>query len=63
MIQDLMEKYHIDSKHSFMVGDKVIDGEAGRDAGIQGILVRHAHSREFPFFKTLLDFANSLKKE
>lgn len=63
MIRGLMEKYHIEPEHSFMVGDKLIDAEAGRDAGIKGILVRHAHSSEFPFFKTLLEFAHSLKKE
>jgi D-glycero-D-manno-heptose 1,7-bisphosphate phosphatase len=62
MIRDLIEKYHIDSKQSYMVGDKVIDGEAGRDAGVQSILVRHGNSHEFPHFKTLLEFANSLKK-
>jgi UDP-N-acetylmuramoyl-tripeptide--D-alanyl-D-alanine ligase len=63
MIRELMEKYHIDSKRSYMVGDKLIDGEAGKDAGVQGILVRHVTSSDFPSFKTLLDFAHSLKKE
>ena len=62
MIEGLMEKYHLSPDHCYMVGDKLIDAEAGRNAGIQGILVRHAHSSDFPFFKTLLDFANSLKK-
>lgn len=62
MIRDLMEKYHISPEHSFMVGDKLIDAEAGIDAGIQGILVRHAQSEKHPFFKTLLEFAHSLKK-
>ena len=63
MILDLMEKYHIDPDQSYMIGDKVIDAECGRNAGIQGILVRHPHKSDFPFFKTLLDFVNSLKKE
>lgn len=62
MIKDLMEKHHISPEHSYMVGDKLIDAEAGKNAGIQGILVRHQHGADFPFFKTLLDFANSLKK-
>jgi len=62
MIKDLMEKHHISPEHSYMVGDKLIDAEAGKNAGIQGILVRHQHASDFPFFKTLLDFANSLKK-
>lgn len=62
MIKELIEKHHISAEHSYMVGDKVIDAEAGKNAGIHGILVRHAHAGEYPFFKTLLDFANSLKK-
>lgn len=62
MILDLIEKHHLSPDHCYMVGDKLIDAECGRNAGIQGILVRHNHGTEFPFFKTLLDFANSLKK-
>jgi D-glycero-D-manno-heptose 1,7-bisphosphate phosphatase len=62
MILDLIEKYHLSADHCYMVGDKLIDAEAGMNAGIQGILVRHAHSADFPFFKTLLEFAQSLKK-
>lgn len=62
MIKELMEKYHISPEHSYMVGDKLIDAEAGKDAGIQGVLVRHATSTEFLSFKNLLEFAQSLKK-
>lgn len=64
MIQDLMEKYHISPDHAYMVGDKLIDAEAGKNAGIKGILVRHQQKdpKDFPFFKTLLDFARSLEK-
>lgn len=62
MIQELIEKYHISPEHSYMVGDKLLDAEAGKNAGVQGVLVRHAHNSDFPFFKTLLDFAHSLKK-
>lgn len=62
MIKELIEKYNLSPEHSYMIGDKVIDAEAGKDAGINGILVRHKHASDFPFFKTLLDFANSLKK-
>ena len=63
MIKDLMEKYHINAKQSFMIGDKLIDAESGENAQIQGILVRHKPSQEnhFPFFKTLLEFAQTLK--
>lgn len=62
MITDLMAKHNISPQHSYMVGDKLIDAQAGKNAGIHGILVRHASSPDFPFFKTLLDFATSLKK-
>lgn len=62
MIKDLMEKHHISPEHSYMVGDKLIDAEAGKNAGIQGVIVRHHQNPDFPYFKTLLDFANSLKK-
>lgn len=63
MIKDLMEKYHISPDHSYMVGDKLIDAEAGKNAGINGILVRHPQeNKDFPSFKTLLDFAKSLEK-
>jgi UDP-N-acetylmuramoyl-tripeptide--D-alanyl-D-alanine ligase len=61
MIQELMTKYHIDPKHAYMIGDKLIDPESGKSAGIAGILVRHEQKSEFPYYKTLLDFANHLK--
>lgn len=62
MISDLLEKYHLSAEHSFMVGDKLIDAEAGKNAGVQGVLVRHPDSKEYPCFKTLLEFAKSLEK-
>jgi D-glycero-D-manno-heptose 1,7-bisphosphate phosphatase len=63
MIQELMEKYNVDPDQSYMVGDKLIDAEAGRNAGIQGIIIRTHENKDFPFFKTLLEFAQSLKKK
>lgn len=62
MIQDLMEKHKITPEQSFMIGDKIIDAEAGLNAGVQGVLVRKKHGDHFPFFKNLMDFARSLKK-
>lgn len=62
MIRELIEKYHLSPEHSYMVGDKLIDAQAGKDAGIQGVLVRHLTSPDFPNHKTLLEFAQSLKK-
>lgn len=61
MIKDLITKHKIDPEGSYMLGDKVIDAEAGQNAGITGILVRQKHKSDFPFYKTLLDFANHLK--
>lgn len=63
MIKDLIEKYHLDPAKSYMLGDKVIDAESGQNAGVHGIIVRHQHKSDFPFYKTLLDFAHHLKKE
>lgn len=63
MIKELVEKYHLSLDNSYMVGDKIIDAETGKNAGVQGILVReNSNNKEFPCFKTLLDFAKSLKK-
>jgi D-glycero-D-manno-heptose 1,7-bisphosphate phosphatase len=62
MIKDLLEKYSLSADESYMVGDKVIDAESGKNAGIQGVLIRATQSKDYPSFKTLLEFANSLKK-
>lgn len=62
MITELIEKHSISPEKSFMIGDKIIDPEAGKAAGVQGILVRKQKKSEFPYFETLIDFANSLKK-
>ena len=62
MITELMGKFNISPAHSYMVGDKLIDAEAGKNAGIQGVVVRQENKSDFPYFKNLLDFANSLKK-
>ena len=63
MILDLAAKHNITLDGSYMVGDKLIDAECGKDAGVQGVLVRnHATSKDYPAFKNLLEFANSLKK-
>jgi UDP-N-acetylmuramoyl-tripeptide--D-alanyl-D-alanine ligase len=61
MIQELISKHHVDPKQSYMIGDKIIDAESGKNAGINGVLVRDSHKSDLPFYKTLLDFANYLK--
>lgn len=63
MILDLAKKHPIDLKNSYMVGDKVIDAECGKNAGIPGIMVRAKQVEAHPYFKTLLDFANHLKSK
>lgn len=62
MILDLIEKHNINPEHSFMLGDKIIDAEAGMNAGVQGVIVRKKIEKGFPFFNTILEFASSIKK-
>ncbi len=38
--------FSIDKQHSFMVGDKAIDVEAGRNFGLRGILVATGYGKE-----------------
>lgn len=61
MITSLIEKYHLNPDECYMVGDKIIDAQAGENAGIKGIVVRGHIHQDFPHFKTLLEFAQSLK--
>lgn len=60
MILDMMAKHNIGAENSYMVGDKIIDAEAGKNAGITGVIVRSKQNSQFPFYKTLLEFAQSL---
>ncbi len=63
LILDFMQKDKIEARGSWMVGDKVIDAECGLKAAIQGALVREtslSQNKDYPFFKTLLEFAQSL---
>lgn len=69
MILDAIDKYGIDRKKSFMVGDKISDIEAGIKAGVTSILVRTGYGEKtlekkeinVPVFKNLLEFAENLK--
>ena len=63
MIQELITKYHIDPKYSYMLGDKIGDAESGKNAGINGIMVRNDEKSEYPYYKTLLDFAHYLNSK
>ena len=67
MLLDLAHRYHLDLKHSYMVGDHPRDAEAGMAAGATGVLI-HANFagsvdnqtrlKEFP---SILEFARSLR--
>lgn len=60
MIKRFLEKWKIDSKKSFMAGDKHIDAETGVNAGLAGILIGKETDKCFKTFPSLLDFAQSL---
>ncbi len=63
LILEFLKKDKIDPKQSWMVGDKVIDAECAINASLQGAIVRESslsQNKDYPFFKTLLDFAQSL---
>lgn len=59
LINQLIDKYEIDSSISYMIGDKLIDAEAGKNANCNGVLI-YKQSEEFQSFSTLTDFANFL---
>lgn len=59
LINQLIDKYEIDSSNSYMIGDKLIDAEAGKNANCNGVLI-YKQSDEFQSFSTLTDFANFL---
>lgn len=62
MLLDLAAKYSITPSKSYMIGDKSIDAECGVNAGMTGIVVRQeSEKKDYPFFKTLLDFAKFLE--
>lgn len=60
LINELIHKYNIDKSNSYMVGDKLSDAEAGKNAGITGVLL-NKESEDFSSFKSLTEFSNFLK--
>lgn len=60
LINELIHKYDIDKSNSYMVGDKLSDAQAGKNAGITGILLKK-ESDSFQSFGTLTEIAKFLK--
>lgn len=58
MILDLGAKHNINLSNSFMVGDKVSDGQAGRNANATGLLlnVKHDNFKSFSNLTEIKDF-------
>jgi len=46
MLQHAAQQLNIDLQHSYMIGDKVIDVQAGINAGVKSILVRTGQGAE-----------------
>ncbi|MFB4169695.1 D-glycero-alpha-D-manno-heptose-1,7-bisphosphate 7-phosphatase [Virgibacillus sp. JSM 102003] len=65
MILDLAEKHQIDLANSYMVGDRVPDIEAGKEAGTQTILIGDRKDEDADadfFYPNLISVADSLTK-
>jgi D-glycero-D-manno-heptose 1,7-bisphosphate phosphatase len=62
LINNFIGEHDLDLSKCWMVGDKEIDAEAGINAKISSAIVRTPSSKnkEYKYFKTLMDFANSL---
>ena len=68
MLFQIARHYEIDLSRSFMVGDRMIDAEAGMAAGAKGILIHKKDSAnsidmqpDFREFESLLEFARTLE--
>jgi len=63
LILNFIKKDKLDPAQCWMVGDKTIDAECGIRASMQGAIVREeslSQTKDYPYFKTLMDFAESL---
>lgn len=61
LINELLDKYHLDRQQCYMVGDKSSDAESGKNAQIKGILLADTQHKIYPTFHDLLAFARSLQ--
>lgn len=46
MFEMAEEFFQVDKAHSYMIGDKLLDTEAGRNYGVKGVLVGTGYGRE-----------------
>ncbi len=60
LILECIKEYDIDTKNSFMIGDKVIDAQCGENAGMTGVTLNSKKESKFKDFKSLTEFANYL---
>lgn len=64
MIFNLAEKHEIDLANSYMIGDRELDIQAGKEAGTQTILIgdRHEHVEADMFLPNLISVVKWLEK-
>lgn len=61
LVLECIDKYDIDTRSSWMIGDKIIDAECGKRAGVNGVTIgtKIYSDKESSFrnFKSLTEFA------
>jgi histidinol-phosphate phosphatase family protein len=60
LILDFIQRDGLDATQCWMLGDKEIDAECGRRAGINGAMVRVRPKGNYQSFATLLEFAQKV---
>lgn len=60
LINELVTSHNINPAQSFMIGDKLSDANAGKNAKMTGVLLRK-ESDEFKSFNSLTEFADFLE--
>lgn len=61
LILPILKKHQAIGSEIVVIGDKLSDAECGQNAHGLGILVRTKKEKDFQTFKSLLDYAQSLK--
>lgn len=62
MLLELIEKYNIDVKQSYMIGDREPDIEAGNAAGMKSLMVYDEHPEAYRCFKNLKEASDWIIK-